>query len=769
MAEIDPIVAEILLKGDDEFLNSLKKIGEEGAENIHKLVEASKEGGSAFELLSRAISPLEAAISGITAAMIVFIEQQTELTQKTILLADAFGTTAGQLQELEAVFAASGVKVQQFERFANRLTVTIAREWPQIADSIRNYANENDASQLRVTNAILRVQEAQNRLADNSEARASQMLKDNQAVEAAYIRLQFSAQKAASEQLGAQQAVRGAELSTVAALQHLADLEGRPPSTAEKQNLALAQAQQAVDQARKGEADARIAQQEKAAEADLKRRQEEAAYNDLARKAAKDARDDAEQRQRDENAVKEAVIARGEAEQKATEFALKNIVSIRAALDGIVEGNKAAANAVNLTEVSVENLTKAIIAQAAEHSKSTSPSGYETLRAISELFGKDVDNLIDKQQRLAIVNKLSGTSMQALGVSAAEILNVLENDAEHIKNLSDATDEFGKKVPPEGIEKFRGALAGLNLQISILSQRLASAIAPAFTAFLNGISESLSDTDGTLHMFIEGVKDLVAAIGTIISAAAAAFVAIDNALGGNAQRRVIQFKVVVIGLITILALIAGPFIQIPILIGLVVTAMGGLTEVTKKVWAAMKDNSVTRFWERLLDVVAKLKSLLSGKGWKNPMAADAAAPDAQPQSQSQAPAPATTAYEGAPVAMAQGGSVSGPGTSTSDSVFAKLSNGEFVVKAAAVAAYGTGLFHALNNMQLPGFAAGGLVASPVRLAGGSHAPSTSVLNLSIDGRSFNGLRGPKSTIDDLSSFAVARQASAAGNNPSWVK
>ncbi len=131
---------------------------------------------------------------------------------------------------------------------------------------------------------------------------------------------------------------------------------------------------------------------------------------------------------------------------------------------------------------------------------------------------------------------------------------------------------------------------------------------------------------------------------------------------------------------------------------------------------------------------------------------------------------------GGTTALAGGGQVDGPGTTTSDSIFARLSRGEFVVKAAAVQAYGASLFHALNNMQLPGFAQGGIYDGGVggyndkfkdwaKGRGGDYA----TLNLTIDGKTFSGFKGPKSTVDDLSSFAIARQASAAGNNPSWMK
>lgn len=64
--------------------------------------------------------------------------------------------------------------------------------------------------------------------------------------------------------------------------------------------------------------------------------------------------------------------------------------------------------------------------------------------------------------------------------------------------------------------------------------------------------------------------------------------------------------------------------------------------------------------------------------------------------------------------LAEGGPVFGPGTSTSDSVLAALSNGEFVINAAAVRQIGLDTLNRINSgeafrMQLPRFAEGGLV------------------------------------------------------------
>jgi hypothetical protein len=124
--------------------------------------------------------------------------------------------------------------------------------------------------------------------------------------------------------------------------------------------------------------------------------------------------------------------------------------------------------------------------------------------------------------------------------------------------------------------------------------------------------------------------------------------------------------------------------------------------------------------------------------------------------------------------LAGGGQIFGAGTSTSDSIPARLSHGEFVVKAAAVKAYGADLFHSLNSMAIRGFAMGGLVPgpgmAPIRFAdGGAVKAQHSVVNLSIDGNRFEGLKAPADVAQKLTSYAVSRQTSQTGRRPSWVR
>ncbi|SFL93361.1 hypothetical protein [Nitrosomonas communis] len=91
-----------------------------------------------------------------------------------------------------------------------------------------------------------------------------------------------------------------------------------------------------------------------------------------------------------------------------------------------------------------------------------------------------------------------------------------------------------------------------------------------------------------------------------------------------------------------------------------------------------------------------------------------------------------------PIKKATGGLISGPGTDTSDSIPARLSNGEYVIRAAAVKQVGVGFLDAINNMRylalapsyLPtrlNFAEGGLVST----SGSSARNAATSVNLNL--------------------------------------
>lgn len=80
--------------------------------------------------------------------------------------------------------------------------------------------------------------------------------------------------------------------------------------------------------------------------------------------------------------------------------------------------------------------------------------------------------------------------------------------------------------------------------------------------------------------------------------------------------------------------------------------------------------------------------------------------------------------------MATGGLVKGPGTGTSDSIPANLSNGEYVLQAEAVRKIGLANLERMNRDGIAGFSGGGSV-SPLPVSSGSFGGEGSSVNLTI--------------------------------------
>jgi tape measure domain-containing protein len=151
----------------------------------------------------------------------------------------------------------------------------------------------------------------------------------------------------------------------------------------------------------------------------------------------------------------------------------------------------------------------------------------------------------------------------------------------------------------------------------------------------------------------------------------------------------------------------------------------------------------------------------------------------QNQPQFQSPAGPTSFSEFAPGGAASGGLITGPGSTTSDSIFARLSNFEYVMRASAVKFYGVDFMHAINALRLPkdffrSFNLGGLVLppfpSPPRFAQGGLAMAESgslrPVNIFFDRQKF-ALAGPADEVERLVKASVFEQLAAGGRSPSW--
>ena len=125
---------------------------------------------------------------------------------------------------------------------------------------------------------------------------------------------------------------------------------------------------------------------------------------------------------------------------------------------------------------------------------------------------------------------------------------------------------------------------------------------------------------------------------------------------------------------------------------------------------------------------------------------------------------------------ATGGHIVGPGTGTSDSIPIWGSNGEFMMKTAAVKKYGVGFMNAINNMalDLANFSVGGLVGPSLnpfpRYAEGGMIDSGGKTPVILDfGSEKFTLSADDNTVDHLARFSSRKQVSSGGRKPTWKR
>jgi TP901 family phage tail tape measure protein len=132
----------------------------------------------------------------------------------------------------------------------------------------------------------------------------------------------------------------------------------------------------------------------------------------------------------------------------------------------------------------------------------------------------------------------------------------------------------------------------------------------------------------------------------------------------------------------------------------------------KGVYRALKDSEkIVKAWEKLNDTFTTTHIVNTVyNGTPAPGAAD---PDPAPKKKKKT--------GGGPIIrrVADGGFISGPGTATSDSILAMLSDGEYVIKAASVDKFGKNFLDLINAGKLPEFKLGGMAPKLSSISSGS--------------------------------------------------
>ena len=450
--------------------------------------------------------------------------------------------------------------------------------------------------------------------------------------------------------------------------------------------------------------------------------------------------------------------------------------------------------------------------------------------AVNEVFGTD---LTGRQiaiaavvaQLIGVFNLLGAAALAASVLIAAEIPGVITKAKELFDVLFGSSGEqvggdvlaFGDnltdfqrevlKLKAAVLEFVADAKAGFLSFVADVTSAFTDILFPVFRGVLkifDQIAEGINFIFGTdftgrsilIATAVAGFIGFLAAIGGALSALAAGIIIIKGVIPVIlvAVKAIAFVAAVVTQALLGIALIPA---AIAVAVGLAVAAIiifwDDIKAAAQSAW-----DFVTGLWSDLADVlggfaedaadalVSAFKSAVDrvGRLLRNLGRAAAAAFKAAKEALGFKSGGSSSSSSGFSLG---GGPLRGPGTKTSDSIPARLSRGEFVMRAAAVDRYGSGLFAALNSLRLPkvpGFSLGGLVdgvnASLASLApmpafatggpalaaapagGNAGRPVTIVL----DGQRFD-LSAEDSVADSLTRTALRQQRHSAGRKPGW--
>lgn len=445
------------------------------------------------------------------------------------------------------------------------------------------------------------------------------------------------------------------------------------------------------------------------------------------------------------------------------------------------------------------------------------PSAMQTWARLAD-FVSSTKNEVDKVR--------AATALLGRGNIPVELINALSQGRGHLTEIVALAERLGitlSAADVSGVETFSTAFERLKNSLSSIRDVAGAVIAPAFTEGLELLSTAIEANGQTIRSWASGIRDRVrpifadfirlitgqsekietewvrtaaaniTALGTAVSQAGTiigtTFTFIMGLFNGLAQGINSVFGTEVTGgalaLVAALGLLTGAF---SILVGVIKAAALALmliyaSPVTLALAALIGVIVLlVSHWDQLKATVLDFanNSLNAVIGWANGAITalgsvinwikDAISWFSKLFTAQQKSA-GTGTGGGLSDGMATGGYVRGRGTGTSDSIWARLSNGEFIINAKRVRELGLNFLYALNSGMLPRFAAGGLAASRLPLAamsgGGSSGPPMYF--------TINGIQhGPFSPQNDdvlrrLQRASVSGQLSSTGRKPSWYK
>jgi hypothetical protein len=351
----------------------------------------------------------------------------------------------------------------------------------------------------------------------------------------------------------------------------------------------------------------------------------------------------------------------------------------------------------------------------------------------------------------------------AIGQAFAGFLQQISDTASKLSNI---LAPLGKFI--ELLGKIPGVATALKgLDFGIVGKALASALAP-ITIIIDLLDKLVTNGAAVVSFF----QNIGPNADKAFNAAATAFgnflTRLTSVIGtdplGDLWNAIKAGGVAVWGAITQAASDAWKFIVDlwNTLTQPIVDVWNAIVGAASNAWQSIKDvvssavNSIVTFFQPLIDILKRVWDMAK-------QAAQALGLVSKPADTSPVPA------------FARGGRVNGPGTTNSDSIFARLSRGEFVIRAAAVDKYGPAFFAMLNAMRMPSFDLGSLAEAitiptpqwPGYARGGLVAPAPAPgsgrpLQLTIEGESFDLNTRDASTGQKMERYLLRRSTRAGG-------
>jgi hypothetical protein len=762
---------------------AFKNLGTVGAESFAKIVTAAASGNFAG-IATLVGGEVAGAFVAAAQAILAFVDAEAKAAETLDNLRSATGMTLSEIEGMKDAFASVGISASGFERSISHLALTISNEWASIQQNIRTGADAQTQALIGMEQAALNTRKAYSAMGNTLDEVARTAQHDALAIESATLGLTRAAQNlkefastSANNSLsvaGAYQSLERAQLNLQKAQNPKADFSAAEAQLHVKESiLAVERAQQAIADANQKKADEAL-QRESLLLAVQEARQRMA---DAEAKRLVDGVKAGDELRQSHLNVEKAILAQAEASQKAHEIDLKNIPAIAKEIENVASGYKTWASVMNHAEFSAQNLTKAV-ALAAAGGGSGIPKTEEVFKEMSKLFSQMGDDSDSMAKKLEIVQHMMGAGFRSGQASAVQMVAILDKGPEALAKFQAEAEKFRKsglgfkQEDVDTLKDYSSAAASLGAILDQVKGHFAAIFASGLTKGLDSMRESIESDTGALHKLGEASSAIWTAVFRLGSA-------LGDLFGGLGSVKTAIAETFHIDPLTMFLIPMKVITAAINVLSTLIEALGGLfekltqTTAFKTLKAGFEE--VKAAAQSLVDYVAGtwLGKLIGGVSSAIDKVKELAKANKEAgggQTDKWAALPRGGDNPTPTPGFAAGGEVHGPGGPTADraGLFA-LSDGEYVVKAAAVSHYGTDLFHALNSLTLGGFASGGQVGvAPPRAPASTNAPQASILNLTIDGEHFNGLTAPEHVASKLKTYAVGRQTSAAGRRPSWA-